>query len=39
MWVQRVRGGGVDAVAFAPDGLTRAVGGSNKQFAVFDVDM
>ena len=26
-------------VCFAPDGLTCAVGGSNKQFAVFDVDV
>ncbi len=25
--------------AFSPDGLTCAVGGSNKQFAVFDVDL
>ena len=29
----------VECVAFAPDGLTCAVGGSNKQFAVFDVDL
>jgi WD40 repeat protein len=29
----------VRCVAFAPDGLTCAVGGSNKQFAVFDVDI
>lgn len=29
----------VTCVAFAPDGLTCAVGGSNKQFAVFDVDV
>ncbi len=27
------------AVAFSPDGLTCAVGGSKKQFAVFDVDL
>jgi WD40 repeat protein len=27
------------AFAFSPDGLTCAVGGSNKQFAVFDVDV
>jgi WD40 repeat protein len=26
-------------LCFAPDGLTCAVGGSNKQFAVFDVDL
>ena len=31
--------GRVQCVAFAPDGLTCAVGGSNKQFAVFDVDV
>ena len=29
----------VQCVAFAPDGLTCAVGGSNRQFAVFDVDV
>lgn len=29
----------VHCVAFAPDGLTCAIGGSNKQFAVFDVDV
>ena len=29
----------VQCVAFSPDGLTCAVGGSNKQFAVFDVDL
>lgn len=29
----------VRCVAFSPDGLTCAVGGSNKQFAVFDVDV
>jgi WD40 repeat protein len=29
----------VQCVAFAPDGLTCAVGGSNKRFAVFDVDL
>jgi WD40 repeat protein len=29
----------VQCVAFSPDGLTCAVGGSNKQFAVFDVDV
>jgi WD40 repeat protein len=29
----------VACVAFSPDGLTCAVGGSNKQFAVFDVDV
>src|SRR5207253_264528 len=28
----------VTCVAFAPDGLTCAVGGSNRQFAVFDVE-
>lgn len=28
-----------NVVAFSPDGLTCAVGGSNKQFAVFDVDL
>jgi hypothetical protein len=27
------------SVCFSPDGLTGAVGGSNKQFAVFDVDV
>jgi WD40 repeat protein len=31
--------GFVQSVCFAPDGLTCAVGGSNKQFAVFDVDL
>jgi WD40 repeat protein len=29
----------VSCVCFSPDGLTCAVGGSNKQFAVFDVDL
>jgi WD40 repeat protein len=29
----------VRCVCFSPDGLTCAVGGSNKQFAVFDVDL
>jgi hypothetical protein len=29
----------VICAAFSPDGLTCAVGGSNKQFAVFDVDV
>jgi hypothetical protein len=29
----------VTCVRFSPDGLTCAVGGSNKQFAVFDVDV
>jgi WD40 repeat protein len=29
----------VQCACFAPDGLTCAVGGSNKQFAVFDVDV
>jgi WD40 repeat protein len=29
----------VRCVVFSPDGLTCAVGGSNKQFAVFDVDL
>jgi WD40 repeat protein len=29
----------VQCACFAPDGLTCAVGGSNKQFAVFDVDL
>jgi WD40 repeat protein len=29
----------VRCVTFSPDGLTCAVGGSNKQFAVFDVDL
>ena len=29
----------VTCAAFSPDGLTCAVGGSNKQFAVFDVDI
>lgn len=32
-------GAQVQCVCFAPDGLTCAVGGSNKQFAVFDVDI
>ncbi len=32
-------GRNVTCVAFSPDGLTCAVGGSNKQFAVFDVDV
>lgn len=32
-------GRAVRCVAFAPDGLTCAVGGTNKQFAVFDVDV
>jgi WD40 repeat protein len=32
-------GGSVTCLAFSPDGLTCAVGGSNKQFAVFDVDL
>ncbi len=32
-------GRSVRCVAFSPDGLTCAVGGSNKQFAVFDVDL
>jgi WD40 repeat protein len=32
-------GRSVRSAAFSPDGLTCAVGGSNKQFAVFDVDM
>ena len=31
--------GKIQNVAFSPDGLTCAVGGSNKQFAVFDVDV
>jgi WD40 repeat protein len=31
--------GFADSVCFSPDGLTCAVGGSNKQFAVFDVDL
>lgn len=31
--------GNARCVAFAPDGLTCAVGGSNRQFAVFDVDL
>ncbi|MBY0458995.1 MAG: WD40 repeat domain-containing protein, partial [Gemmataceae bacterium] len=31
--------GSPSCAAFAPDGLTCAVGGSNKQFAVFDVDL
>jgi hypothetical protein len=29
----------VRCVRFSPDGLTCAAGGSNKQFAVFDVDL
>jgi WD40 repeat protein len=29
----------VQCVCFSPDGLTCAIGGSNKQFAVFDVDL
>jgi WD40 repeat protein len=29
----------VQCICFSPDGLTCAVGGSNKQFAVFDVDV
>jgi WD40 repeat protein len=29
----------VQSACFSPDGLTCAVGGSNKQFAVFDVDL
>ncbi|MCI0702015.1 MAG: WD40 repeat domain-containing protein [Planctomycetia bacterium] len=29
----------VQSIVFSPDGLTCAVGGSNKQFAVFDVDV
>ncbi len=29
----------ITALAFAPDGLTCAVGGTNKRFAVFDVDV
>jgi WD40 repeat protein len=32
-------GRSVQCVCFSPDGLTCAVGGSNKQFAVFDVDL
>jgi WD40 repeat protein len=32
-------GKAVRCAAFAPDGLTCAVGGSNRQFAVFDVDV
>ena len=32
-------GRSVRCVAFSPDGLTCAVGGSNKRFAVFDVDL
>jgi WD40 repeat protein len=32
-------GRNVKCVTFAPDGLTCAVGGSNSQFAVFDVDV
>jgi WD40 repeat protein len=32
-------GRNVNCAAFSPDGLTCAVGGSNKQFAVFDVDL
>ena len=31
--------GQVKCLCFSPDGLTCAVGGSNKQFAVFDVDV
>jgi WD40 repeat protein len=29
----------VKCVCFSPDGLTCAVGGSNKQFAIFDIDV
>jgi hypothetical protein len=29
----------VNCFAFAPDGLTCAVGGSGRQFVVFDVDV
>ena len=32
-------GKSIQCAAFAPDGLTCAIGGSNKQFAVFDVDL
>jgi WD40 repeat protein len=32
-------GAQVQSVCFSPDGLTCAVGGSNKRFAVFDVDL
>jgi WD40 repeat protein len=32
-------GWAINCIAFSPDGLTCAVGGSNKQFAVFDVDL
>jgi WD40 repeat protein len=32
-------GQSVQSICFSPDGLTCAVGGSNKQFAVFDVDL
>lgn len=32
-------GQAVQCVTFSPDGLTCAVGGSNKQFAVFDIDL
>jgi hypothetical protein len=32
-------GATVQCLCFSPDGLTCAVGGSNKQFAVFDVDV
>jgi WD40 repeat protein len=32
-------GRAVQCITFSPDGLTCAVGGSNKQFAVFDVDL
>jgi WD40 repeat protein len=32
-------GATVECACFSPDGLTCAVGGSNKQFAVFDVDL
>jgi hypothetical protein len=39
MWIQEVPGGGVRALAYSPDGLACAVGRSNKQFAVFDVDV
>jgi WD40 repeat protein len=34
-----VLGKQITALAFAPDGLTCAVGGTNKRFAVFDVDV
>jgi hypothetical protein len=36
---QSLRFSPVTCAAFSPDGLTCAVGGSNKQFAVFDVDV